>query len=700
MTTILVTNNGDSGPNTLRDAINTANTNAGDYTINIGPSITLILLTSGTLNITKSNGNLNIISLAPSRTEIARLAFSATPFFRIFTLNYPHNSGFNIYFKNLKITNGRFSNGSGIFANNCNLEIDNCEISENEANYTYNTSATTDISCGAGIFVDSCNLIIGESEITDNSCTMATSLPNLVTTDMLCGGGLYMRNSISNIGNSIFSNNSIKLLDHLLLDSVRNLCGGGGIYVFENKESLIDNSIISNNIISSSYEINITNVDSSFIGGGLALFNPIDAINIAITNTDIKNNTIQLDHTFTSETSFQAILSGGGIYLLNMDITPTNIDYCNIEGNRILLLIFGNVSPVPANTGRGGGVYINNLDLIPPISNCVIQRSYIGNNNIYVSLQSQGGGIYQISNLLINCTIDSNKINIFNTSSNGFGVYSDHSEIVNCTITSNDPFNTITPINKYAVFIVFNNFERIINNIIGLNNAVLDINTLTASIFTGNFIGSIPSPNLGPIGGLPTKHRVPNFGSPVIDSGNTFIYSSLYPLFNTDQRGQPRIVNGIIDIGSIETGIICYTGDTKVYIKNIETGEEKYIKVSEINKNKHLVYNMTANTFIPIKTCIITSKTSRIYRIPKDFFGIDKPNEDLYISGGHKILLDGKCIKVKNIPNIKRVKIKKQSLYSICTENQEIININNIPVFTWGYGEWLTKKDSLPYSEL
>jgi hypothetical protein len=204
----------------------------------------------------------------------------------------------------------------------------------------------------------------------------------------------------------------------------------------------------------------------------------------------------------------------------------------------------------------------------------------------------------------------------------------------------------------------------------------------------------LPNPNLGPYINSPTVNRIPNIGSPVIDNGDTITYTTLYPSFVTDQIGQPRIINGIIDIGYIEVGIICYTGDSKVFVKDSITREEKYIKVKEIDKNIHLVNDMINNTFIPFVSCIITINTNRIYKIPKDFFEIDKPNYDLLISGGHKIFINGNDIKVKNIPNIKKVKIKKQPLYYICTgtENRNTININNIPLLTWSRDEWLLKK--------
>jgi hypothetical protein len=199
MSTILVTSNADSGPNTLRNAINIANINPGNYTINIDPGITLISLTSGTLNITKKNGNLSIISLASTKTEISR-ATSSPIYFRIFTLNYTSNPGFQIYFENLKIAYGKFSKGCGIFASKCNIEINNYELFGNNADFTYDTSVTTDISCSAGAMIIEYDLIIRNSVITGNLCTIRNpNLPILGPIYYMNGGGLYISKSNVNI---------------------------------------------------------------------------------------------------------------------------------------------------------------------------------------------------------------------------------------------------------------------------------------------------------------------------------------------------------------------------------------------------------------------------------------------------------------------------------------------------------------------
>lgn len=275
MTTILVTSNLDSGPNTLRDAINTANSNSGDYVINIDSSITLISLTSNTLNITKNNGNLSIISLSGTKTTITRSGSSMT-YYRIFTLDYSSNSGFKIYFENLRITGGRHSKGCGIYARNCNLEINDCVISGNIADIIYDTKALLEICAGAGAFISECEITISKSIFRNNICTLSPSLVvSLTVSDMLVGGGLYVVKSVVNINTSNFEINRIlpgtDILSILIL-SVSNLLEGGGIYAKNNKAFNIKDSVITDNLIQSINIIGVGSLVQNALVGGVFLF--------------------------------------------------------------------------------------------------------------------------------------------------------------------------------------------------------------------------------------------------------------------------------------------------------------------------------------------------------------------------------------------------------------------------------------------
>jgi len=145
----------------------------------------------------------------------------------------------------------------------------------------------------------------------------------------------------------------------------------------------------------------------------------------------------------------------------------------------------------------------------------------------------------------------------------------------------------------------------------------------------------------------------------------------------------------LIDDVSVIPVVVCYSGESMVYARNIKTGEVKYIEVKNIYSNDHEVFSITKNQFIPIKQNIVSGPTSNIRIIKKNELGEDKPNNDLYITPGHKIVIDGIAIKVRNIPQAKRVKKRTEMVYSICVDENEPILINNLSVIAWGFDEWI-----------
>jgi hypothetical protein len=84
-------------------------------------------------------------------------------------------------------------------------------------------------------------------------------------------------------------------------------------------------------------------------------------------------------------------------------------------------------------------------------------------------------------------------------------------------------------------------------------------NTITSGSFNNSGVITA-NPNLGALttaNGGPTATMLPLAGSPAIDDGNNADASGLF----TDQRGfTPRIVNGTIDLGSVEVGAVPIAG--------------------------------------------------------------------------------------------------------------------------------------------
>lgn len=128
--------------------------------------------------------------------------------------------------------------------------------------------------------------------------------------------------------------------------------------------------------------------------------------------------------------------------------------------------------------------------------------------------------------------------------------------------------------------------------------------------------------------------------------------------------------------------IICFPGRTLVYTQNIENNEEKYIHADKLNKDFHLVYSLKSYTYVPIKEIKTCGPYNRFFLLKKNSLSEYSPNEDLYLTSGHKIMYCGKETKARDVPTAKCVKIKPEIIYTIVTGDSEPILINNAPVFS------------------
>jgi predicted outer membrane repeat protein len=166
---IMVTNNNDSGPGSLREALATANQCS---TISFASGISLITLTSAELVIDKTvtiNGpGANLLTISGNGGR------------RVFTIN----SGENVALNGLTIANGAAGSGRGGGINNfASLTLNNCTISGNSANL------------GGGI----CN---------DGSGSLALSNCTLSGNSALTAGGIYnIGSGISTLTNCTLSGN-------------------------------------------------------------------------------------------------------------------------------------------------------------------------------------------------------------------------------------------------------------------------------------------------------------------------------------------------------------------------------------------------------------------------------------------------------------------------------------------------------------
>lgn len=148
----------------------------------------------------------------------------------------------------------------------------------------------------------------------------------------------------------------------------------------------------------------------------------------------------------------------------------------------------------------------------------------------------------------------------------------------------------------------------------------------------------------------------------------------------------------LIDDVSITSSAICFSGNSLVHARNTETGVIGDIKANQIVSGVHEVYSVNGKKFVPVKLNIVNGPVEKFIKIKKNLLGKNQPNEDFYVTSGHKIVYKGKEIKAKNIPGSKRHKLKKpEMVYSICVDEHEPILVNNLPVIAWGYEEWLKR---------
>jgi hypothetical protein len=278
---------------------------------------------------------------------------------------------------------------------------------------------------------------------------------------------------------------------------------GGGIFVENGAGATIKNTIVRDN------DNNANN------GGGIGNNGRFD-----ITDSWILNNSSGDD--------------AGGIY----NTGTMEILNSTISGN------FADAAAIEVLEAGGGGIYTTGGELL--IRNSTISGNITGDT---------GGGILHegsAQTTIINSTI------VDNTSQAGGGILSVESAtspvvLKNTIVARNKNFLGNVPIGDVEGF--FSNDSAY--NLIGDGNGII-LNGVNNNL-AGDLINPL-DPQLGPLedNGGPTPTHIPLEGSPVIDAGNNNFVNTrtleTLPLV-TDQRGSERIINGIVDIGSVESSL-------------------------------------------------------------------------------------------------------------------------------------------------
>lgn len=430
-----------------------------------------------------------------------------------------------------------------------------------------------------------------------------------------------------------------------------------------------------------------TNGAAMLILNSLVNINQINFVsNSSITGGAIHSDSSKININESLFNNNEARNSGGAIYQTS---STTSINNCTFESNRIILgdSSGGAISYVSNPSSLETASYIRNSTFYnntAPMNATalIINATYLVIlNSTFVDRVNFGGtNVIQIENnsqvLLVNDTLSYNSNSRLTEI---IGVSNSVLQFGNSIICRNDRITTVAIWNFGATITSFGN--NIVNSVNGVTLDATDIVTLDPQL---NILGNY---------GGPTQTMPPLNTSPAIDAGSVGL--AQFVGLTTDQRGFTRYcvtdTDIFVDIGSVEVGTcqICYTADTMILTRNIESGIIAELPVNEIYTGVHEVFSIENNKWYPVLCNIITEPSTEFILFKKDSIDINKPNKDLYITYGHPIKYGNEYIEAQKIPCGVPITTKKQMIYSIAIEKRIGICIQGLEIMTWQYADWI-----------
>ena len=445
-----------------------------------------------------ANGRTIIISLGDNLGD--NLILDAQQQSRVFDIG----SNANVALAGLTITNGLVTGdtveGGGI-RNAGTLTITNSTITENTVVATSTFTFVTPIpSCGGGIYNGSGILIISNSTVSKNTATASNSSP--------AGGGIYNHSGTLTITNSAILENTATTNV-----AVEWSTGGGGICNNSGTLTITNCTVIGNTVSSYSDFSSSFNTYSRALGGGIYNWG-----NLTITDSTIsENSSISSTHGFSSiNPSGVSLANGGGIFNVGT-LAVTNSE---IAGN----IASASTSSDTRSFADGGGI-LNDGTLT--VTNSVIAGNTATTTSSGTPFFAYGGGISNFRTLGAGTLTITNSTIAGNSARWGGGIYIDSGTLtINNTIVARNSATDGMDIYPTGTFSGS-------NNLIGVDPKFVSFTTYTT--WNANLWKSWDLRLVA--------------GSPAIDTGNN---QSVPPGLIYDLAGNPRIINGTIDIGTYE----------------------------------------------------------------------------------------------------------------------------------------------------
>jgi hypothetical protein len=341
--------------------------------------------------------------------------------------------------------------------------------------------------------------------IRDQGNTSLT-LTNMVITNNTAtadGGGVSMENVVSTPWTLTLNNSTISF----------NHCGdaGGGVDTDGSGKVFLNAGTVINGNTS-------VNQGAGVWLDAIASGPTFQSANLTVTSTLVENNT-----------AFAAANVGGGI---------------GNAGNGKVTILDSTILNNYANGVGGGYGEENNQDTLT-----VLNSSFLNNTANGTTGTGGGGGIFEADTTVIN---DSTFTGNSSLTVPGGGIDSTAATFtINNTVVAGNFANDVGGMNFLGTAPdIFATVTAGVGNFIGSGDS--DLTGLNPAL--DNRIGTATAPLaslLGPLqnNGGPTPTRTPLAGSPLIDTG---VNNAIPAGTTTDQRGTPRIINNVVDVGAVE----------------------------------------------------------------------------------------------------------------------------------------------------